>query len=366
MNRKALEKLCILLVITLFIVIGYYTYKSYEDKKDSKDSDVEINNFYNVDYLFNNSYIDTPKTIEDFASKEGGIYIYLDASNTMYIKYTNKENYSKRITGLSKEKSTVYYNHLYDDYYEFLSITEKGNVYYAFVNLLDSNDEEFKMIGDNIDNVYIPMYDKKGIYINENDKFATKYILYDNDKNLKYIDKKFKNKYVLKSNLESKKPCFDYICADINSYMCNKFMIYISFKNELIYDKNKLKNGNNETIYIKDIFSSYEIKSKDTIDLENLNQKKLKKYNYVFSSYIIDTNQMAYQFDITNKGESMIPLNSEENKVKEYIYESGKKLLITFEDGTKKEIKINKNKIITTSTIYDRNEHNNDKVLISP
>ena len=59
-------------------------------------------------------------------------------------------------------------------------------------------------------------------------------------------------------------------------------------------------------------------------------------------------------------------MNSKENKVKEYIYEADKKLSIIFEDGTAKEIKVGKNRIITTSTIYDKKERNNDKVLIKP
>ena len=365
MNKKVLERLCILFVVTVFIIIGYSTYKSYEDKKSSNDNTVEINNFYNVEYLFNNSYIDTPQTIEDFSDEKGDIYIYLDASNVMYIKYTDAEENNKKITGLPGEKVTVYYNHLHDPYYEFLSKTEKGAVYYTFVNLSSSSDEKFSLIGKDIDKVYIPVYDKAGVYINEDDDFATKYIMYGKDENLKYIDTSF-NKYTLKSHLESKRPYFDYICADINSYLCNKFMIYISFENELVYDKKSLENNNNEIIHAKDVFSSYEIKSQKNIDIKKLNKKSLKKYKYIFSTYIIDENQLAYQFDITNKGESIIPLNSEKNKVKECIYEADKKLLIIFEDGTEKEIKSSKNRVITTSTIYDKKERNNDKVLIKP
>ena len=361
MNKKVLEKLYIILIITVFIVIGYYTYKSYEDKKSSNDTTVELNNFYNVDYLFNNSYIDVPKTIEDFSSIEGKIHITLDTNNVMNIEY---ENNSKKVLGLPEEKVTVYYNYLYDNYYEFIGKIEKGNVYYVFLDIENIDDEEFKLIGNNINKIYIPINDKNGVYINKKDDFATKYILYD-DENLKYIDIGFKNKYVLKSHIEQKKPYFDYICADINSYLCNKFMIYISFNNELVYNKERLTNNNNETIYVKDIFSSFEVKSKDN-NIKTLNKKNLKKYNYTYSSYIIDINQMAYQFDITNKGERLIPLNSDENKVKEYVYEPGKKLLIIFEDDTEKEIKTSKNRVIITSTIYDRNEHSNDKVLIKP
>lgn len=366
MNKKALEKLCVLFIMVAFAIIGYYIYKSYEDKRSSNDSNVEINNFYNVEYLFNNSYIDVPQTIEDFSDEKGDIYIYLDASNVMYIKYTDNEENNKKIIGLPKEKVTVYYNHLHDHYYEFLSKTENGEVYYTFVNLSDSNDEKFSLIGENINKVYAPVYDKAGVYINESDDFATKYIMYDKDEDLKFIDVSFNNKYTLKSHLESKRPYFDYICADINSYLCNKYMIYISFENVLIYDKKGLEDNNNKTIHAKDVFSSYEIKSKKNVDMKKLNKKSLKKYKYIFSTYIIDENQLAYQFDITNKGESIIPLNSKENKVKEYIYEADKKLSIIFEDGTAKEIKVGKNRIITTSTIYDKKERNNDKVLIKP
>ncbi len=366
MSKKVLEKTCIMLIIIVFVIIGYYTYKSYDNKRNIDDSDVEINNFYNVDYLFNNSYIDTPKTIEDFSSGNETIYMYLDAENVMYIKYSNNEKYNKKIIGLPKGKINVYYNHLYDNYYEFLAKTEDNNAYYLFVNLDSTKDEKYIFIGDNIDKVFAPVYDKNGVYINQKNKFATNYILYDSEAKLNYIDTSLDKKYVLKSNVDTKKPYFDYICASNNPHICNKYMIYITFNDELVYNKKYLKDNNNQNIYVKDVFSSFEVSSKADINIETLNKDSLKKYDYKFSTYIIDNNQIAYQFDVSNKGERIISLNDASNKVKEYVFESDKKLIIIFEDGSNKTIKAEKNKVLTTSTVYDRNQNSDKKVIIQP
>lgn len=366
MSKKVLEKISILLIIMTLIIIGYYTYKSYDNKRSIDDSDVEINNFYDIDYLFNNSYIETPKTIEDFSSGKENIYIYLDADNVMYIKYSNNEKYNKKITGLPKGEITVYYNYLYDNYYEFLAKNEENDVYYSFINLDSTKDEKYVFISNNIDKVYTPVYDKNGIYINQKNKFATNYILYDSETKLNYIDISSDKKYVLKSNVDTKKPYFDYICASNNPYICSKYMIYITFNNELIYNEEYLKDKNNQTIYVKDVFSSFEVLSKDDINIEKLNKNNLKKYDYKFSTYIIDNNQIAYRFDVSNKGKRIISLNDTSNKVKECIYESDEKLIIIFEDGTNQTIKAGKNKVITTSTIYDRNQNNDKKAIIQP
>ena len=366
MNRKMLENFCILLIITIFVIIGYYTYKSYENKRDLNDSTVEINNFYNVDYLFNNSYIDTPKTIEDFSSKIGKIYMYLDADNTMYIKYPDNEKYNKKITGLPKESVTVYYNNLYDNYYEFLGKTDDGDIYYSFVDLSATKDEKYTLISNNINKIYIPFYDKSGVYVNQKDIFATNYILYDNEENLKYIDMNHSKKYILKSNIDSKKPYFDYICASNNSFICSKLMIYITFNNELVYNNEYLKNSSGKKIYVKDIFSSFEIISDKDINIDKITKKELQQYDYLFQSYIIDNNQIVYKFDVSNKDKKLIALNNESNKVKEYIYEPDEKLIIIFEDGTSKLIKVDTNKVVTTSTIYDKNQNNEEKILLQP
>ena len=366
MNKKKLETFCVLLIIiTTFVIIGYYTYKSYENKKNSNDGNVEINNFYNVDYLFNNSYIDIPKTIDDFSSKEGKIYIYLDASNIMYIKYTDKEKNNKKVTGLPKGNVTVYYNKIYDDYYEFLARTDNGDVYYSYININDSKDAKYVLIGSNIDKIYVPYYDKNGIYVNQKNKFTTNFILYDKEEQLKYIDIQ-DNNYLLKGDLEIKKPYFDYICASNNSDICNKYMVYITFSNELVYNKEKLKNSNGDIIHVKDVFSSFEIISKKSVDLDNIKIKDLKKNSYLFSTYIVDDNQILYQLDISNNNEKMVSLNDTSNKIKEYIYEDDGKLTISFEDGTKKVVEKANNKVFTTSTIYDKKQRNNETVLIQP
>lgn len=363
MNKKLSEKFCIFFVLIVFIFIGYFTYRSYSDKRDSDDS-IEINDFYNVDYLFNNSYIDTPKTIDDFSSKDGNFSIYLDSNNTMYIKHLKDEKYNKKVTGLPKGKVTVYYNYLYDDYYEFMGMTDDHAVYYSFVKLNSSKDYVYSLIGDNIDKVYVPFYDKKGVYVNRDGVFATNYMLYDNGGNFKYVDCYFGKKYVLKADANVKKPYFDYICPTDNSNVCNKLLIYISFNNELIYKEKYLLDNGGKKIFVKDVFSTFKIDGKN-IDFGNIPDNLLKQNDYLFSTYIIDVNQMLYRYDINKKGEEMVSLNNETNKIKEYIYESNVKLTIVFEDNTKTEIKADDNTMLVTSTIYDKNKSDN-KVIVQP
>lgn len=346
--RKHFETLCIFLVLIAFIIIGYYTYQSYSNKKDSNDNNVEINNYYNAEYLFNSGYLKNANTIENI-EKDKSISISFE-DNTMIIKY---KDYIKKINEVPKGDNTVYYNNLYDDYYEFLIKTD-SSIYYAYVNLENNKDSSFTMIDERIKEVYIPIYDKEGVFVNKNKNFVSSFILSDNNKNLKYID--YDNAYILKDDIKNKKPYFDYICAGTGLSACNNLIIYINFNNELVYNDETIKN-NGKRIYVKDVFSSLEIESKKRVDINSLSMNDLIKHNYLFTNYIIDKNGIMYELRIVNKNMDIIKINDSSNKVKEYIYETKdnvSKLTILFEDETKEEIKSGNNKVLGTSTIYDK------------
>lgn len=356
--KKVLKSVFCLLVVASFVVIGYYTYQSYDNKKDANNSRVELNNYYNSEYLFNSNYIQNANTIDNM-SNDSSIKIDFD-DDIMIIK---SDKYSKKIKGVPEGNKTVYYNYLNDDYYEFL-IKKDNSIYYVYVNLKDKTDSQFSFIGKGIKEVYIPVYDKVGVFVNKTKRITTNFILSDKDGNLKYID--YDKDYVLRDNIENVKPYFDYICASDNVDVCNSLLVYITFNKELYY-KGKTVKYDNERIYIKDIFSSLEVDSDKRIDVLSLSMSKLKKYNYKFDTYIIDKNGIIYDFVISNTSVSIVKKNDSSNKIKEYLYESKNSvstLTILFENGTKEIIQSSNNRIMTTSTIYDKNSNNNEKALI--
>lgn len=354
--KKVLRGIFCLLVIASFIVIGYYTYKSYDNKKDENNSHVELNNYYNSEYLFNSNYIQNANTVDNMPDDSS---IKVDFENdTMVIKSDNSD---KRVKGVPDGDNTVYYNYLYDDYYEFL-IKKNGVIYYAYVNIKDKTDSEFSFISGKIKEVYIPVYDKKGVFVNSTKRIATQFILSDKDGNLKYID--YDKEYILKDHIEDVKPYFDYICASDNMNVCNNLLVYITFNDEL-FSRGETVKYNNKKIYIKDVFSSLEVNSDKNINISSLSMSKLKKYNYKFDTYIIDKNGIIYDYVISNTNINIIKKNDSSNKVKEYLYESKNNvsiLTIIFENGTKEIIQSSNNRIMTTSTIYDKSS-NNEKVL---
>ena len=141
-------------------------------------------------------------------------------------------------------------------------------------------------------------------------------------------------------------------------------MVYITFNNELVYDGKVLKNQDNDIIYVNDIFATFESSKK----IDSVSKQKFKKYKYSFNLYVIDDKKELYEIINTNNNISVVKLTSDSNKVKEYIYEKDiSKLTIVFEDNTTKVVySNNNNKELLTSTIYDRNSNNNEKVLIQP
>lgn len=352
--RKILSNLYVFIIIVILIIIGYYTYQSYMNKINSDDESVELNNYYDAEYLFNSGYIKKANTID---SNESISISYTDS--TMIIKYAN---YSKQINNVPSKEDTVYYNKLYDNYYEFL-IVKDDSIYYACVDITDNNESSFSVINKKISEVYVSVYDKDVVFVNKTDKITTNFILADSKQKLYYIDYD-NNKYVLKSDIENKKPYFDYICASDEISVCNSLMVYITFNKELVYDDNNIR-YNNKRIYIKDVFSSLEIETDKTIDFNTITMNELEKNKYSFKNYIIDKAGILYVFEISNNASNISKINNGSNKVKEYIYDNKddvSKLIIVFKDGTREEIQSSNNKVINDSTIYDKT-NNNEKVL---
>ena len=358
--KKKLESIFILLVIFIFIIIGYFIYKSYAEK--NSDNDIDINNFYNEEYLFNSGYIKLADTISDFSDKDANIYMYIEDSS-LYIKLKEDDSeITKRIVGLPSEKFTIYYSKIDDNYYEFL-VKSNNDIYYVYTNIQNSKEDMFKVINETISQVYVPVYDKNFVFVNSNKHLTTNFIILDEDKEFKYVD--YDKSYILKSHIENKKPYFDYICADDNYSVCKNMMIYITFNNELSYRGEVLK-YNKKPIYMKDIYASLEISSDKEIDFNKLSFQDLKKYEYVFTAYIFDRKGIMYKYELVNNTGSITAINDSSNKVKEYLLEnndSSVQLSVVFEDGLKEKIESGVNKIITTSTLYDK-ANNNDKVMM--
>lgn len=355
-NNKFITFVFSVFIIIAFIIIGYRIYESYDSQKKANNKNVEINNYYSVDYLFNNGFIKNANTISDFSNEGKDLYMYLDAENVFYIKSSsNDKKVDKQVTGLPKTKTVVYYNNLYDDYYEFVAKTD-NDIYYTCINITDNNDRYFTKVGSNIKNVYIPAYDKQSVYVNQNNSIITNFIFLDENRNFKYLSSE-NNNYVLKDDLESKKPFYDYVCASSESSICNDLMIYQTFKNEVSssFMKDVLKEEE-KPVEVKDMFSIFEIKSDNNIDMKTLKGQDLQKYDFVFDTYVIDINNNCYKIEITSKvykEKQNAIVTKLDYKVKEIKYNDNSFEIIY--DGIKRDIITkDKNKILTTSTIYDK------------
>lgn len=362
-EKRLIEILCFVFVISSFLIIGYCTYKSYENKKKNNDDEIKIDNYYNSDYLFNSGYIKVASTISDFKEKEKSIYMYLDKDNTLYIKYINKNiSYNKHVSGLPKGDIVVYYNDLNDGIYELSALTKNGVLYYSKVNLNNKKDHSFSMVDKNIDSVYTPVYDKNYIFIKDEDDIKTNFIFLDKKKNLKYLDTS-SDKYVLKDNLKEVKPYFDYICALSTKDICVNTLIYQDFNNNLLYTGNNefIRDENNKIIVVNDTFVSFEIDSSKEVDFSDISFKKLsKKYNFKYNVYIVSKTGYLYEISFNNdsiKGSGkLIAKKLSSKKVKQVKYdESGSVITgvhVIYVDGTEYKFYQDVNKKIMTSTIY--------------
>lgn len=353
---KLKEFIFILVIVTIFGFFGYYTYKSYSNKVKDSDESVKINDFYNIDYLFNNNYLESAKEIGDLSSDD--LYMYLDADNVLYVKSTEEAvDVEETIKGLGTGKYTIYYNLLFDGKYELAAKDENNSVYYVSFDINDnSNEGSFVKIADKIKGVYHSTYDKDYIFINKNKDFVTNFVFVDKSKQLNYLDYSG-DEYTLKSNFKEKKTYFDYVCASDKSDLCNNLIVYKTFNDEIVYN-NKVLKIDDKVVYAKDMFSSFEIKSDDDIDIGELNYSDLKKYEYLFVTYIIDEKGLLYKLDISNDDTSFECINKTSDKVKQIDYGTSR-ITIVFNNGDEEVISKEKNKVLSTSTMHDRTKNDN-------
>lgn len=351
-NKKLIEILSITLIIIVLMGIGYLIYNSYQMKKEQHKQETVIDNYYNAEYLFNNSYIKEPFKVTDLNNKEKDLYMNIDKVNNLYIKYEEDNKvYEKNIKSPTSETLTMYYSNLNDDMYELLALTKKGNIYYVRINLKDEQEYEFAEVSSNIKDIYVPVYDKKYVYINEEKDIKTNFIIQTKDNKLMYISKD--ESYVLKDNLKEKKPYFDYICVDM-SKLCSKTIIYKTFEDNLIYDNKIITNEKDQEIRVKNIFASIEMKDESKEKPQDITIKKFRKTNFVYTIYIIDKNDLAYKVEITNDTKVPKAQLISPKLVKELKYEKELEIDIIYDDGTYEMVKETQNKKLLYSTIYDK------------
>ncbi len=347
-----------------FVVMGYYVYQSYAKQKEKDTVNVTVDNYYNADYLFNNDYIKVSANISDFDKEKKDIYMYLDADNNLYIKNsTGKTVLNKKITSLPKDKMIVYYNNLYDDYYEFAALSNKGELYYASLNINSKKDYKFVKLGENISDVYTPVYDKKMVFVNE--RVSSNFIFLNKNKELLYLNKKDK-KYTLEGDLQKVKPYFDYVCSSDTSKICNDIMIYQTFDNKLAYGYNDdkiIRNEIGEEIVVREMFAVFDLNSDKRIDLDKISYDLLKKkYKFLFTVYIVSEKGEIYKLEINKsvikKKASVSAITYNEEVVKELKYDKKDNEItsvhIIYNNGEEDKISSGLNKKIITSTIYDR------------
>lgn len=299
--------------------------------------------------------------------------MYLDKENTLYVKCTNgKTILNKRVTELPDGNITVYYNNLYDDYYEFAALLESKELYYVAFNINSKSNYKFKKVGEDITSVYVPTYDKNEVFVNRNNRFVTNFIFIEGDNNLDYLS--YKNKeYSLNNSLQEVKPYFDYVCASDNFKICNDIMIYQTFEKKLVYgySGNTIKNEFGEEIIVKDMFSIFEVNTKKDVNLDEISFRTLnKKYDYLFTVYVVSEEGVLYKLEINNnvmkKEGNISALTASDKKVKQLNYEEKDgeigKIHIIYNDGKEEVILFSRNKSIITSTVYDKEKLKN-KVL---
>lgn len=330
--KKRLIKVITVLIIAAFAIISYYTYQSYYDKSQNN----EIDNFYNTEYLYNNNYITSPNKLENF--KNDDLSFVLDESNILYIK-SKKEKINIKTHGLPTESLVIYYSLVTENTYEFIAKTDSNNLYYCVLDLYKNSKNKFTMIGKNIKDIYV-------INSKETDLIKTSsFIIVDQDNNFKYIDY-VDNNYVLKDDIEKVKPYFDYLCKD---ELCKDFIVYISFNKELIYKDKTIVDQDNNTIYIKDIFSILEIDNKNKTEI-----KDYKKHKYTYLIYIIDNNGKLYVMTLDNENYEIKQLETK-GDVKDIVYETKNeeivKIKIIYGNGNIDVFEKGVNKYLINSTL---------------
>lgn len=362
-KKKNIEKVLIFVVAVLFILLGFVIYQRYTTDVKEEKEEVIVDNYYNVEYLFNNDYIKIADTIEDFNNKNLDLYMYLDGENTFYIKNKNSlKETNITVTGLPNKDIKLYYNYLGNNCYEFAGLLDSDLYYTNFC--LDSNKTfSFEKISTTAKEVYIPSVSKPGIFVIDSEKITSNFIINTNSNKMKYISSE-DNILGLYNDVETVKPYFNYICFDKNSSICQKTMYYITFDNELVLNYNVekvIKTDIGEDLIVQDIFGIFEINSKKKVDLENTSYKSFSnKYEYILKLYVLDKENNFYTIEMNNnsvKNQSVVvAISASSEKIKEITYHENKtreidNILMLYENGKNEKLTIDVNKYIVTSTI---------------
>ena len=160
-------------------------------------------------------------------------------------------------------------------------------------------------------------------------------------------------------------PYFDYVCASDNLNICNDIMVYSTFDKHLVFNYNVddvIKNDIGEDLIVQDFFGVFET-NVNIKDLENMNFNEFnKKYEYLFTVYVLDKNNNLYTIQMNNNAISnkalvnAISVSSETVRNIEYKKDDNNvtSVVINFVNGEPIEIVESDTLDIITSTLYDR------------
>lgn len=344
------RKILIISISLILIIFGIVIYIRYT-KSPTEEKQIE-NNYYSSEFLFNNNYIVLANSINDAKTIDKDLDIHSE-NNTLYI---NLNNLGTEINNVPSN-STIYFNHLDNDCYEFAALV-KNDLYYADTCLSNKDKKSFEKISSNAKSIYSPDIYKNGIYVNDNP--VSNFIIDTTKSELKYISYE-NNTLGLYDNIEDINPYFDYVCASSNTLVCKNLMVYKSFTNELIFKDKVINRFDNKKITVSDLFSILKVDTDGKISIENLDYKNLNKYNYQFEVYVLDNKNYLYELDITkdNLDKTLVLNKKLDKKVKLIDYKKDKdgninEVIVTDISGKTINFIKNNKTLINTSTIYER------------
>ena len=346
--------ICFVIIFLVLLIVAFIIYFRYTSSSSNIDK-VIVNDYYNSEFLFNNNYIKPADNITDSRKNNKDLDIHV----TNDILYINLLNQSKTIKRVPTGKTTIYYNHLDNDCYEFAAL--KGNdLYYASTCLSNKKETSFEKVSSASKAVYAPNTYKKGIYVNDVSPVSN-FIINTTMKELKYISYK-ENILGLYDNINKNNSYFDYICADINADLCKNLIVYVTFSKEMVFNDKKIANDKNDNLLIQDLLAILKINSNKKIDVSGMTFSELKKYDYIFEIYAWNKDGYVYTISLDKdsfNNEKLIAKKLSNKKIKAVDYKKNKadeitNVILTENDGKTINLSKKNNEFIMTSTIYDR------------
>ena len=359
------ERFLIIIVAILLIVMGVIIYLRYDSGNSSNL--MVTDDYYTAEFLFNNDYIKVANKITDFNNDSDNLYMYLDGENVLHIKYKDREDeINKEITGLPEESATVYYSNIGSMCYELGALV--GTDFYYTDFCLNKKVSSFEKISTSVEEVYVASVFKEGVYVVDNKDITSNFIVNTTMAEMKYLSYK-DNVLGLYNDIYLAMPYFDYVCMDENDNFCKNLKIYLTFEDKLVTSynlDNTIKNEDGEDIEVLDFFAVLKIDNSSRTDFDEFSyQDFVKEYNFVFTVYVLDKNNMLYAVTINNDvvkkqlDVNGIKVSSSKVKTIDYIKDENqiKEILITYENGKYNKIIENNNLDIAVSTIYDRDNN---------